>query len=64
MTLGKLMGFLGITADITGFSLDTDVLMIGLIISSLLQLIKSEVAQENRAKLREERNAQKNDKRL
>ena len=55
MTLGKLMGFLGITADITGFSLDSDVLMIGVVFAAFLQILKSETAVENRAILEQKR---------
>jgi hypothetical protein len=37
------MGFLGVTADITVFSLDSDILMIGLVFTSILQLMKMDV---------------------
>ena len=42
MTLGKLLGFLGVTADVTGFSLDPPILVGAILIASFLQLIKNE----------------------
>jgi hypothetical protein len=55
-----MMGFLGITADITGFTLDSDVVMIGLIFASVLQLLKSEQCAQNRAELEQQRKSRMN----
>lgn len=52
ITLGKVLGFLGITADVTGFSFDPPVLVASVVLASILQILKnsaedSKLAQKN-----------------
>jgi hypothetical protein len=37
------LGFLGITADVTGFSFDNSVLMIAVGVAAFLQILKNDV---------------------
>lgn len=46
ITLGKLLGFLGVTADVTGFSLDPPILFVAIIAASFLQFMKNEAQKE------------------
>lgn len=54
-----MMGFLGLTADITGFTLDSDVLMVGMIFAGFLQILKSDRCQENRDDQRRQRRGER-----
>jgi hypothetical protein len=40
MSIGKVLGFLGLTSDVTGYELDSTSLAIGLIVSVVFQLLK------------------------
>lgn len=40
MSIGKVLGFLGLTSDVTGFELDPSILAFGLAISAIFQLLK------------------------
>lgn len=41
MSFGKVLGFLGLSSDVTGFEFDSSTLLIGLSISVVLQLLKN-----------------------
>jgi hypothetical protein len=43
MSIGKVLGFLGLTSDVTGFELEPSLLAIGLAVSVLLQVLKDNV---------------------
>lgn len=40
MSIGKVLGFLGLTSDVTGFELDPNIIAFGLVISVVIQLLK------------------------
>jgi hypothetical protein len=40
MSIGKVLGFLGITSDVTGFELEPTILAVGLAISVIIQMLK------------------------
>jgi hypothetical protein len=40
MSIGKVLGFLGLTSDVTGFELEPSILAVGLVVSVVLQLLK------------------------
>lgn len=40
MSIGKVLGFLGLTSDVTGFELEPSVLAIGLAIGVIIQILK------------------------
>jgi len=40
MSIGKVLGFLGMTSDVTGFELEPTILAFGLAVSVVLQLMK------------------------
>ncbi len=40
MSIGKVLGFLGLTSDVTGFELEPSVLAIGLAVGVIIQLLK------------------------
>lgn len=42
MSIGKVLGFLGLTSDVTGFELEPAVLAIGLAIGVIIQLLKDD----------------------
>jgi type III secretory pathway component EscT len=51
-----LLGFLGITADITGFTFDAPILMVCLLLSSFIQLLKNTADEDNRRERSRKRN--------
>jgi hypothetical protein len=40
MSIGKVLGFLGLTSDVTGFELEPPILAVGLAVSVIIQLMK------------------------
>lgn len=48
------MGFLGITADVTGFSLDPPILIFAFLAATFIQVMKNEADKTN-AKLEDEK---------
>jgi hypothetical protein len=40
MSIGKVLGFLGLTSDVTGFELEPSIIAFGLAVSVVLQLMK------------------------
>lgn len=56
ITIGKLLGFLGVTADITGFNLDNSILMIAFGFAAFLQVLKNEAEKESREETKSEAN--------
>jgi hypothetical protein len=40
MSIGKVLGFLGLTSDVTGFELDPTIIAVGLVVSVVIQLLK------------------------
>jgi hypothetical protein len=55
MSIGKVLGFLGLTSDVTGFELEPAILALGLTVSVVIQLLKdnTEVEIEYKDKRRE-----------
>jgi 1,4-dihydroxy-2-naphthoate octaprenyltransferase len=55
------LGFLGITADVTGFTFDPPILIFALVTASLIQIMSNEankdkIRSENKSKANNERN--------
>jgi hypothetical protein len=44
MSIGKVLGFLGLTSDVTGFELEPSVLAVGLAVSVVFQMLKDNAA--------------------
>lgn len=40
MSIGKVLGFLGLTSDVTGFGIEQPILAVGLALSIIIQLLK------------------------
>jgi hypothetical protein len=47
MSIGKVLGFLGLTSDVTGFELDLSILAVGLAVSIVIQLLKDNAEQSD-----------------
>jgi hypothetical protein len=47
MSIGKVLGFLGLTSDVTGFELDPSILAVGLAVSIVIQLLKDNAEQSD-----------------
>lgn len=52
--IGKILGFLGLTADVTGFELDSQILLVSIVFASFMQLVANSADKE-----REERESLK-----